>query len=197
MSPQVGRAAPGDYASLTMRAALVALSLGLTGCLDVPPPAPTPGPGAVPGTAGTPGEPHVALAELAGDWRVTVTTPGQEQPLGGGTATLESLHQGRFLRLTVDLTLGAQPVSLTGHLGYDRGSGEWQALWLSDLSTGMSLLRGTGELARGVSLAGVRGGLRGRSVLTVHGPNRFRVETFGPGGDGRERLLRRSDYVRR
>ena len=128
---------------------------------------------------------------------MTVSAPGQDQPIGVGEATLEAVHGGRFLRLTVNLSLEGRTVDLTGHLGYDRAGGEWQALWLSDLSTGMSLLRGTGELGRGVSLVGVRGGLRGRSVLTVSGPDRFRVETYGPGEDGRERLLRRSDYLRR
>ena len=41
-----------------------------------------------------------------------------------------------------------------------------------------------------------RGGVRGRSVLTGEGPDAFRLETFGPGPDGRERLLRTSRYVR-
>ena len=60
----------------------------------------------------------------------------------------------------------------------------------------MSLLSGGGALERGVQLVGQRGGVRGRSVLTVEGPDAFRLETFGPGPDGRERLLRTSRYVR-
>lgn len=195
MSTPVGTPGRRHYAALTMRALLAASLLGLVACLSTP--APSSGAEVVPGAAELPGEQHHDLAALAGDWQVTVTAPGEAEPLGAGWAQIESLHDGRFLRLTVHLVLGGQSMTLTGHLGHDRESGEWQALWLSDLSTGMSLLRGRGDLARGVNLVGVRGGVRGRSVLTVSGPNEFGVETHGPGPDGGERLLRRSDYVRR
>jgi len=149
-----------------------------------------------PGPAAAPVEAHEALASLAGSWAVTVTAPGQDAPVGGGSARIEALHGGRYLRLEVALDLDGRPLVLTGHLGHDAERGEWQALWLSDLSTGMSLLSGGGDLERGVQLVGQRGGVRGRSVLTVEGPDAFRLETFGPGPDGRERLLRTSRYVR-
>lgn len=138
---------------------------------------------------------HRGLEGLAGDWRVEVE--GQDsQAVGAGTAVLSSLHGGRILRLELKLSLEGQATHMTGHLGYDGESGLWQAIWFSDASTEMSLLEGRGELGTGVHFIGERRGIRGRSVLTVPGPDTFTVEAYIPAAGGGDLLLRRSSYVR-
>jgi Protein of unknown function (DUF1579) len=172
----------------------------LVAACAAPPPSTSPAPVAptLPGnSAQGPGPAHSQLAALEGDYAVTVTSPGRDAPVGEGSARLSSLHGGRFLRLEVQLELEGTPVRLTGHLGFDGASQEWQALWLSDLSTGMSLLRGRGQLEQGVHLRGEQAGVSGRSILRVRTPTGFSLATYGRGPDGRERLLRTSTYVRK
>lgn len=176
--------------------ALALSLLSLAACLTSPPPPPAP-PVPPAGTGEELAPAHRELRALAGDWEVTVTAPGREAPLGSGRARLVPLHGGRFLRLEVELELQGRPLTSTGHLGHDTRMREWQALWLSGVSNGMALLRGRGDLERGVDLVGELRGVRGRSRLRLVGPDELRVETFGPGPDGGERLLRTTTYVRR
>jgi len=137
------------------------------------------------------------LVELAGTWTIEVRAPGVERPVGQGRGRLQALHGGRFLRLEVALDLEGSPFALTGHLGFDPQRGEYQALWLSDLAAGMSLLRGGGELdGRGITLRADDAQELGKSVLRRLDPDTFLLETWGVGPDRRERLLRTSTYRR-
>ena len=142
------------------------------------------------------GEVHRTLASLVGAWDVTITA-SEGSAVGGGAAALSLVHGGRFLRLDLDLLVREAQVRSTGHLGYDPSRDAWQALWLSDLSDRMSLLEGRGSLARGVRLSGEEAGVRGRSVITLESPDRLVVRTYGVGADGRDALIRTSEYLRR
>ena len=143
---------------------------------------------------------HHALAALGGDWRVEVASlhprSGEALSSGAGTARISALHGGRILRLELELDLGGGLTLLTGHLGYDQEMGLWQAIWFSDSSTGMTLLEGRGELASGIHLHGERGGVSGRSVLEVKGPDMSTMEAYVPAAGGGDALLRRSSYFR-
>lgn len=204
MSTPVGMVWLEHYPSLTMRPLqlLVLLLPTIPGCLvgkASPGEAPLPWPGVLEPAALQPE--HRALAQLVGEWRVEIASPtapsGMLRPGGSGTAQLSSIHGGRFLRLELGLDFGAGPVQLTGHVGFDHEIGLWQALWFSDQVTGMSLLEGTGGLDTGIHFLGERGGVRGRSVLELHGPDMFTLETYVPTPGGGDRLFRRSSYLRR
>ena len=207
LSPAVGTGAEAAYATLTMLRRFLLPLLLLSGCLSSPT-APPPSavsrqeaqlPPALLSEAllSEVGPQHALLASLAGEWLVRVERPGSSEPVGRGTARLTPLLGERFLQLEVQLTLGEQPLELRGFFGFDRAQDRWQALWLSDMGLGMSLLSGSGRPERGVVLRGEQGGIAGRSVWTVTGPESFRFETYVPGPDGRERLLRTSTYIRR
>ena len=186
-----------------MRFALLVPLLACTACLSSPESTHGVEPvgigidGTTPVPAGAPrDEAHLALASLVGSWSVTITG-SDGSGVGGGEAALSMVHGGRFLRLDLDLVLREAAVRSSGHLGYDPLTSTWQALWLSDLSDRMSLLEGRGNLDRGVRLAGEQAGVRGRSVITLEGPNRLVVRAYGAGTDGRDVLLRTSEYLRK
>lgn len=196
-----------------MRSALGILTLlGCVACTS-PQPLPTSAPGA-PGApraadgddlarvvearaaAHEPGREHDALARLVGEWTVSVETAAGDE-VGAGRATVALLHGGRFVELALELELSGAPVRLTGFLGFDRTTDTYQALWLSDLGTGMTLLSGRGALAGdGLRLAGRSAETEGESRLRLEGDDRFVSESWGRGADGGPVLLRRSIYRR-
>ena len=146
--------------------------------------------------AGLPGREHEALARLVGDWDVLVDGPGDVR-IGSGSAHMTLEHGGRFLRIDLSLEIAGVPTSSTGFLGFDRDLGEYQSLWLSDLSSAMSLTHGRGSLTgQGISLSGVAADSSGRSLLRLLGDDELEVDVLGVGPDGAERRLRRSRYLR-
>ena len=140
---------------------------------------------------------HVALDPLAGEWLVTVEVPGRAEPIGHGTARLSWVHAGLFMRWDVALQLDGQDLELTGYLGHDRVSDRYQALWLSDLAGGMTLLDGRGELGGlGIVLRGASSEAAGQSRLRLTDPDTLVVESFGLDEEQRAVLLRRTTYRR-
>lgn len=140
---------------------------------------------------------HATLGPLAGDWIVTVEIPGREEPIGTGTARLTWVHAGLFLRWDVSLELDGQDLQLTGYMGHDPVRDRYQALWLSDLASGMTLLEGRGEIqGRGLVLGGASTEAAGQSRLRLIDPNTLVVESFGLDAQERAILLRRTTYRR-
>lgn len=140
---------------------------------------------------------QVALDPLAGEWRVTVEIPGRAHPIGHGEARLSWVHAGLFLRWEVTLELDGQALRLTGYLGHDRARDRYQALWLSDLASGMTLLEGRGDLAgKGIVMGGVSSEAAGQSRLRLTDPDTLVVESFGLDAQERAVLLRRTTYRR-
>ena len=140
---------------------------------------------------------QVALEPLAGEWHVTVEVPGRGSPIGRGEAHLSWVHAGLFLRWEVFLELDGQELELTGYLGHDRARDRYQALWLSDLASGMTLLEGRGDLAgSGLVLGGVSAEAAGQSRMRLTDPDTLVVESFGLDAGSRAVLLRRTTYRR-
>lgn len=156
--------------------------------------------------ASKPRKEHRALEALAGNWQTTVVSVGandQESDPHAGRASIESVLGGRYLRWDAWLDLGAESHSTTGYLGYDVNQSEYQLLMISDLSTGMGVARGRGDLQG----AGIRfiieipdpetGALRRAvSALRLIDANRFLIEQFGADASGHEHVVRRTHYVR-
>ena len=145
--------------------------------------------------AAGPGAAHSSLGELSGDWAVVVQAG--EVTVGSGLASAERIHGGRFVLLKVSLDLDGSAVRSTGILGYDTASRMYQALWVSDLSTEMTLLAGRGSLeGAGLQLAGRGSEAEGVSRMQLLDEDTFVTESWGRSPDGEPVLLRRSRYTR-
>jgi hypothetical protein len=98
-----------------------------------------------------PGPQHQQLAKLAGEY----TTTSKLKQLGvddgqGGTATQESTgtakltmtHDGRFLQEEDAGTMMGMPTKGTKITGYNNASGQYEAVWLWTMSTGLMTMTG-------------------------------------------------------
>jgi hypothetical protein len=199
-----------------MKLRLAILSLLLPACV-----APEPNPSKKPGSevpnveaieaqaqtaanASKPRKEHRALDALAGTWKTTVVgvgPDGAEQDPHTGRASITSVFGGRYLHWEATLDLGTETHATTGYLGFDVNQAEYQLLMISDLSTGMGVARGRGDIAG----TGIRlmieipdpetGALR-RAVSTLRlvDKSHFVIEQYGADANGRERVVRRTHY---
>lgn len=202
----------------TFRFAVLALVLAAAGCVSHPDPAPArlpPGAtqpslaeqAAIQAAASRPGKKHRALDTFVGAWltsNVAVDAEGRETDPVSGRAAVEWVLGGRYLSIDANLSLpdGATH-TWSGFLGYDESLEEYQWLMVSDLSTGMGVAHGRGELTHG----GIRfaldvvvprtGGLaRATSVLRATDADHIVLEQIGLDATGVERVLRRTHYQR-
>jgi hypothetical protein len=93
----------------------------------------------------TPGEPHARLAEMAGDWKLTVTSwmaPDQPPMVAEATAHRKMTMGGRVLHESVEGTMMGMPFEGEGETGYDNVTGEYWSTWIDNMSTGVTLGRG-------------------------------------------------------
>ncbi len=162
---------------------------------------------AVQAAATRPGKRHHALDPFVGAWlttNVAVDAQGRESDAVPGRAAIEWVLGGRYLAIDADLTLpdGATH-TWSGFLGFDDASEEYQWLMVSDLSTGMGVAHGRGELRH----AGIRfqldvvaprtGALaRATSLLRALDADHIVLEQIGTDATGIERVLRRTHYHR-
>ncbi len=154
------------------------------------------------------GSGHEKLDVLEGRWTVGVVMQNADgsdpRPAGKGEAEIRWTMERRFLLWDLRLEVEQQAHHVSGFLGYDVLLQEYQALWISELSTGMSLARGDGEPeGRGIVLqvrpsgkpsSGETAGAR--SVLRVLDRDHFVIESIGPDARGEEGVIQRASYVR-
>jgi hypothetical protein len=154
----------------------------------------------------TPGPKHAALAVLEGEWKVALSSlsaSGTETDSFLGEATLTKILGGRFLRWDASIDFGGASGKTTGFLGYDSRYAEYVLMMISDLSQGMEVARGGGEL-QGPGIVFTleqldpRNGahVRSRSRLRVIDHGHFVLEQLEPGGDGVDRVVRAWHYRR-
>ncbi len=153
-----------------------------------------------------PGPRHAALALLEGEWKValsSLSSEGAETDAFQGEATLRSILGGRFLRWDASIDFGGASGKTTGFLGFDSRYGEYALMMISDLSQGMEIARGSGEL-QGAGLVFTldqvdpRSGahVRSRSRLRLIDHDHFVLEQLEPGSDGADRVVRTWQYRR-
>lgn len=108
--------------------------------------------------AATPGDEHAHLAEMAGDWNLTVKmweAPGTEPTVSEATASSELIMGGRYLRETVNGSVMGMPFVGEGLTGYDNVTGKYWSTWVDNVSTGLMTSRGTwDEEAGGLVMKG-------------------------------------------
>ena len=102
-----------------------------------------------PSVSAAPGQPHAALARLAGDWQAQATFwtwEDQSTPSMECTATVsaEMVIGGRFLLQNVKGHCLDQPVEAIGIIGYNNANGRYEAVSLDNMGTSMS--RHLGEM---------------------------------------------------
>jgi len=152
-----------------------------------------------------PGKEHRALDPLVGAWitsSVAVDADGREGDAVAGRAAIDWALGGRYLRIDADLEMpGGGTHTWSGFLGYDQASDEYQWLMVSDLSTGMGVAKGRGEISRGgirfvLDVVDPRTGAMARatSVLRVLAKGHVVLEQIGVDPTGLERVLRRTHY---
>lgn len=157
--------------------------------------------------ASRPVDAHRQLSRLAGDWTVVSASIDAQGRLGGetydGTAELGMILGGRYLLWRETQNLPGGPRESVGFVAYDKVAREWQWSMATDLSTGIGVARGEGDLRSGVRFVlevvdGKDGTvLRARSRLTVLGDDEILLERLGAAADGTETTVRRVLYKRR
>jgi len=99
----------------------------------------------------TPGEPHAGLAEMAGEWRYTVTLwegPKGEPTVVNGVSLKTMIMGGRFLREELTGEFMGQLFKGYGLTGHDNVTGEYISVWLDNMGTGIHFYTGE-ETGRG------------------------------------------------
>lgn len=94
---------------------------------------------------GAPGDHHKALEPYVG--RFTTASrmwmkPGEAPQESTGSAEHTWVLGGRFLKMDVRGDMDGQPFEGLGYLGYDNIRGEYTAIWLDNMSTGITRASG-------------------------------------------------------
>lgn len=150
---------------------------------------------------------HKALDVLVGTWEtraVDVDPNGRELEPMTGHAAIAWIFNGRYLKWDETLDIGSSTHASTGFLGYDGlVLREYELLTIADLSTGMGVAYGKGE----ISGAGIRFTLdrvdpgsgessRAESRLRAIDRDHVVLEVIGRDLMGNDNVLRRTYYHR-
>ncbi|MEE8594705.1 MAG: DUF1579 domain-containing protein [Gemmatimonadota bacterium] len=93
----------------------------------------------------TPGEHHAKLAQLEGNWAMTVTVwmqPGAEPTVSSATSTSKMVMGGRYMLDTVEGTAMGMPFTGMGWTGYDNVDQQYESTWIDNLGTGIYTYHG-------------------------------------------------------
>lgn len=95
--------------------------------------------------AGTPGEPHKVLSNLAGKWKTSSKMwhkPDAPAETSKGTANFKMILGGRWLQQEFKGTAMGQPYQGMGLVGYDNVKGKYESTWYDSMSTGLMTAEG-------------------------------------------------------
>ncbi|MGH7656872.1 MAG: DUF1579 domain-containing protein, partial [Gemmatimonadales bacterium] len=98
--------------------------------------------------ANMPGAPHQNLARMAGTWNTEVKMFMGPEPMEvTGTSTIEVVMDGRFIRETVEGEFQGEQFHAVSYTGYNNATGEYEASWLDNMSTGIYKYTGSANEA--------------------------------------------------
>ena len=153
----------------------------------------------------TPGEPHAELADQAGEWRYTVTfweDPKGEPTVLRGVSLKTMIMGGRFLREELTGEFMGGPFKGYGLHGYDNVTGEYVAIWLDNMGTGIHFYTGQ-DTGKGVQTykSEVHDPITGKAMATrsvgrTIDRDNHSFETYLTLPDGTEFLHMQVDYTR-
>jgi len=155
--------------------------------------------------AGTPGEPHKALAATAGKY--SVKTKSWSEP--GGPATEETATVTRSMTLdgrvlVEEFTSKFMGAPFTGHgmRGFDNVSGKYWSTWTDSMSTGLMVSEGTCDAKQSCTFTGSwndpikKGPVKARMTSRWTSPTIEIFEMYGPGKDGKEMKMMELTYTK-
>lgn len=93
----------------------------------------------------TPGPMHEMMAKTAGEWKVNTKywmDPAGEPMETEGKANLEMILGGRYMKSTHTGTMMGMPFEGINLQGYDNATGEFTAIWIDNMGTGISVSKG-------------------------------------------------------
>ena len=153
----------------------------------------------------TPGESHAELADLAGEWRYTVTiwedAKGEPTVLEG-VSLKTMIMGGRFLREELTGEFMGQLFKGYGLTGHDNVTGEFVSVWLDNMGTGIHFYTGE-ETGRGerTYTSTVHDPMSGKAMTTrsvgrTIDRDNHNFESYMTLPDGTEFLHMQVDYTR-
>ena len=92
--------------------------------------------------AGTPGEAHKVLSEIAGEWTFISKnweTADSKPHEGSGTSSMKMIMDGRYLQQELKSKMMGMEYSGMGFTGYDNIKKIYNVIWMDSMSTGMMM----------------------------------------------------------
>lgn len=144
----------------------------------------------------TPGEHHKHLEMMIGSWNTKSTfwhAPGAQPMESTGKARHNAMLGGRFIHVTYEGDFAGQTFTGAGTIGYDKFKNQYVETWADNFGTMTLYSTGGCDGHGGVRI--MRGDVDDlitgkpswfRSVYRFDGPDRYTLEMFGPGPDGKE-----------
>jgi hypothetical protein len=148
--------------------------------------------------AGTPGAAHAQLEPLVGEWEMSIKMwqrPGLEPMQVTGLLRREWVLDKHYLRETVESESDWGSFQGLGYLGYDNLDGQYQTIWLDNMST--AIMSSTGSYDASRKVLSFRGSHRDpltralrstRGTLDLSNPDRHIYAEYITGPDGKEFL---------
>lgn len=96
--------------------------------------------------ANRPGEAHKRLDALTGEWEGEFTIwmePGEPPLLSTGTVERQWILGGRYLQETIEATSAMGTFTGMGFIGFNNFDGQYEMVWMDDMSTGIYFETGT------------------------------------------------------
>lgn len=93
----------------------------------------------------TPGPMHEMMAKTAGEWKVNTKywmDPAGEPMETEGKANVEMILGGRYMKSTHTGKMMGMPFEGINLQGYDNATGEFTAIWIDNMGTGISVSKG-------------------------------------------------------
>jgi Protein of unknown function (DUF1579) len=147
-----------------------------------------------------PGEFHRHLQDLQGTWDATIeywADPAAPSVKAKGTSQSKLLMEGRYLQQELQTELMGQPYTVFLMLGYDNLAKQYWGIWLDNLTTALTTMKGAYEEPRKLVLKGeyedVTSGAvrrtRGVIELPENGRYSFKLYEIYPTGEERMSLI--------
>lgn len=146
--------------------------------------------------AGTPGEPHKRLADMAGSFdTVTRTwmTPGAQPMESKGKSENKLIWDGRFLQQEYKGEMMGKGFTGIGMTGYDNVKKKYVGTWMDSMSTSLAYLEGTADAAGKTMtmtmemtdpMTGKK--VKQRAVTRIESPDKHVFELHERGPNGKE-----------
>ena len=155
--------------------------------------------------AGTPGEPHKALAATAGKYSIETKSwsePGGPAMEETGTVTRAMTLDGRVLVEELNSKFMGAPMTGHGMRGFDNVSGKYWSTWTDSMSTGLMVSEGKCDAKQNCTYHGSwndpikKGPVTARMTSRWTSPTTEVFEMYVPGKDGKEMRMMEITYTR-